>query len=192
MLFLKSSSAGPMIEKDIRRWIQICAPERSNYPIAENMLWLLIRYPEFRNVFYFRLGAYLSIPQRLLLVLTKLLYTPISTLKFFTCVAGPGLYVRYGLGTIVGAREIGENCWISQGVAIGYKDGNGGLPTIGNNVYIGAGSKILGPVNIGDNVIVGANSVVIKDVPANCTIAGIPARIIKKDGAKISNAFSPS
>lgn len=156
------------------------------------MLWLLIHYSEFRNIFYFRLGTYQSIPGRLLLELTRLLYTPISTLKIFMSGAGPGLYVRYGVGTIIGARGIGENCWISQGVTIGYKDENSGLPLIGNNVFIGAGSKILGPVTIEDNVIVGANSVVIEDVPANCTVAGIPARIIKQDGKKIQNPFSLS
>lgn len=178
MLLYKNSAAASLIEKDIARWIQIRAPERAGLEIADNLIWLLKRYPEFRNIFYFRLGKYISFPGRFLLFLTRFFYKPASTLRFFMPVIGAGLYICYGFGTII-AGEIGENCTIGQGVAIGYKDGSSGVPTIGNNVFIGAGSKILGRVHIGDNVIIGANSVVIKDIPSNCTAAGVPARIIK-------------
>jgi serine O-acetyltransferase len=98
---------------------------------------------------------------------------------------GPGFFIRNGFGTIIEAREIGENCLVEQMVTIGHKDGNTGVPSLGNNVYIGAGSKILGPVIIGDNVIIGANAIVTKSVPANCTVAGVPARIIRRDGIKL-------
>lgn len=70
-------------------------------------------------------------------------------------------------------------------MTIGYKNGSDGLPVIGNNVFIGAGSKILGPVVIGDNVTIGANAIVIKNVPANCTVAGVPARIVKRNGVRV-------
>lgn len=70
---------------------------------------------------------------------------------------------------------------IGQGVTIGGKSGWYEVPVIGDNVEINAGARVLGPVRIGNNVIIGANSVVVKDVPDNCVVAGIPARIIRKD-----------
>lgn len=75
---------------------------------------------------------------------------------------------------------IGEDCIIAQCVTVGGQGaGNKGVPKIGNNVYIGAGAKILGDIEVGDNVIIGANSVVIKDIPNNAIVAGVPAKIIR-------------
>lgn len=68
---------------------------------------------------------------------------------------------------------------IGQGVTIGGKSGWYEVPVIGDNVHINAGAKIIGPVRIGDNVEIGANAVVVKDVPSNCVVAGIPARILR-------------
>ncbi|WP_305848820.1 serine O-acetyltransferase [Microcystis aeruginosa] len=100
-----------------------------------------------------------------------------------SCSIGKGLFIQHGFSTIVMA-DLGDNCWINQQVTIGYKD-KSGRPKIGNNVRITAGAKVLGNITIGDNVTVGANSVVVKDVPANCVVVGIPARIIKRDGVKV-------
>ncbi|MBK9925977.1 MAG: hypothetical protein IPP66_11895 [Anaerolineales bacterium] len=107
-----------------------------------------------------------------------------------TCKHWSRFFSRTGFGTVIGAEKIGENCWVNTGVAIGYKDDKGGMPVIGNNVYIGAGAKILGPIIIGDNVIVGANAVITKNVPSNCTVAGVPAKIIKRDGVKVKESLS--
>lgn len=74
---------------------------------------------------------------------------------------------------------MGENCIISSGCVLGNKTGSFDGPTIGNNVEIAIGAKVIGPITIGDNVIVAPNSVVVKDVPANCIVSGIPAKIIK-------------
>lgn len=74
---------------------------------------------------------------------------------------------------------IGRNCMIGQGVTIGGKSRWYEVPVLGDNVYVSAGARILGPVVIGDNVIIGANAVVVKDVPSNCIVAGVPAKIIK-------------
>jgi serine O-acetyltransferase len=79
---------------------------------------------------------------------------------------------------------IGKNCLIGQGVTIGGKSGWYEVPIIGDNVQINAGAKIIGPVRIGDNVEVGANCVVVKDVPSNCVVAGVPARIIRSNMLK--------
>ena len=96
---------------------------------------------------------------------------PISTI-------GPGFYIGH-YGCIFIRGEIGRNCSISQGVTFGSKGAgmSNGWPVIGDNVYIGAGAKVIGSVKIADNVVVGANAVVTKSVPANSLAVGIPAII---------------
>jgi serine O-acetyltransferase len=85
-----------------------------------------------------------------------------------------------GLGIVIhGSTQIGDDVVIAQNVTIAGK--NGGVPTIGNNVYVGAGAKILGGVTVGTGSIVGANAVVVKDVPARSMVAGVPARIIREN-----------
>lgn len=85
-----------------------------------------------------------------------------------------------GIGVVIHKESvIGDNCMLGQGITIGGRVDGGGVPKIGNNVYIGAGARILGGITIGDFVVIGVNAVVIKDVPDNCVIAGVPARIIR-------------
>jgi serine O-acetyltransferase len=123
---------------------------------------------EYRSVFYFRTG----IPGRMLAILCPRL----SSLYLDTDTKiGPGLFILHGDGTHVAADAIGANCWISQQVAIGYMHDD--RPTIGNNVTINSGAKVLGKVSVGDNATIGANSVVIMDVPANATVLGVPATV---------------
>lgn len=96
---------------------------------------------------------------------------------------GKGLFIDHGMGVVIGeTAEVGDNVVMYHGVTLGGTGKEKGKrhPIIGNNVLIGCGAKILGPVNIGDNSKVGANAVVLKDVPANATAVGIPARIIEK------------
>jgi serine O-acetyltransferase len=100
-----------------------------------------------------------------------------------SCNIGPGLFIQHGFSTIIMA-DMGENCWINQQVTIGYKDKNS-RPTLGNKVRITAGAKVIGDVKIGDNVTVGANAVVVKNVPDNCVVVGVPAYIVKKNGVKV-------
>ena len=93
-----------------------------------------------------------------------------------TC--GKGLQIwHYGYLIINSAVRIGDNVTLYPGVEIGEKDG--GCPTIGDNVFIGAGAKIFGPIKIGNNVTIAANAVVVKDVPDNAVVGGVPAKIIK-------------
>ena len=95
---------------------------------------------------------------------------------------GKGFYIGHFGGIIVHSdASIGENFSIGPGVVIGTRGlGNIGVPQIGNNVYIGVGSKVLGKIKIGNNVKIGANAVVIEDVPDNATVVGIPARILER------------
>lgn len=87
-----------------------------------------------------------------------------------------------GIAVVMHSRTvIGKNCMIGQCITIGGKSGWYEVLVIGNNVHISAGAKIIGPVRIGNNVEIGANSVVVKDVPSNCVVAGIPARILRSN-----------
>jgi serine O-acetyltransferase len=102
------------------------------------------------------------------------------------CEIGPGIFFPHPSGTVIGAWRIGRNVTILQGVTLGAKKMDLGFdsrlrPEIGNNVTLGAGSKILGGIHIGDNVTVGANSVVVNSVDAGCTVVGIPARKISRE-----------
>ena len=98
-----------------------------------------------------------------------------------SCQIGGGTKFGYvGIAVVMHGRTvIGKNCMIGQGVTIGGKSGWYEVPVIGDNVHINAGAKIIGPVRIGNNVEIGANCVVVKDVPSNCVVAGIPAHILK-------------
>jgi serine O-acetyltransferase len=95
---------------------------------------------------------------------------------------GSGLFFPHPQCIVIGKTKMGDNCTVYQGVTIGaklpfHKD----YPNIGNDVYIGAGSTILGDVTIGDNVTIGAKSVILKDIPDNSVVVGNPAKIIKKN-----------
>ncbi len=100
-----------------------------------------------------------------------------------SCEIGKGSkFGYYGMAVVIHARaEIGKNCVIGTCVTIGGKSGWHEVPTIGDNVHIASGAKILGPVRRGNNVYIGANAVVTKDVPDNCVVAGIPAKILAKN-----------
>lgn len=97
---------------------------------------------------------------------------------------GGGLLMPHPNGIVIHPdAEIGVNCLIFQQVTIGSVEGKPGAPRLGIHVDIGAGARILGPVHIGDHVVIGANAVVLTDIPAHTTAAGIPAKILKrKDG----------
>jgi serine O-acetyltransferase len=99
------------------------------------------------------------------------------------CEIGPGIFFPHTSGTVIGARRLGSNVTVYQGVTLGAKQLDMNFdpelrPEVGNNVVLGSGSKILGGIQIGDNVVVGANSVVVHSAKSNTTVIGIPARIM--------------
>ena len=99
---------------------------------------------------------------------------------------GKNLFIDHGMGVVIGeTTEIGDNCTIYHGVTLGGtgKDVGKRHPTLGDNVLIGAGAKVLGPVYIGDNVRIGAGSVVLKNIPANATAVGVPAEVVRVNSA---------
>ena len=98
---------------------------------------------------------------------------------------GKGFFIDHGNGVVIGETTIiGDNVTIYQGVTLGGtgKDTGKRHPTIGNNVTIGAGAKVLGPFTVGDNSKIGASAVVLKEVPPNCTVVGNPGRIVRRKG----------
>lgn len=101
---------------------------------------------------------------------------------------GRGLFIDHGMGVVVGETAVvGDNVLLYQGVTLGGTGIQKGKrhPTVGDNVVIGAGAKVLGDIKIGDNSYIGANAVVIRDVPPNSTVVGVPGRITRQDGKKI-------
>jgi serine O-acetyltransferase len=99
---------------------------------------------------------------------------------------GPGLYIGHFGGIIINSQAvIGKNCNISHGVTIGManRGTKRGVASIGDNVYIGPGAKIVGAVKIGNNVAIGANCVVTKDMPDNAVVVGVPGKIISLEGS---------
>ena len=107
---------------------------------------------------------------------------------------GRRLVIDHGTGIVIGATtEIGDDCLIYQGVTLG---GTGVMqgkrhPTLGNNVMVGSGAKVLGPIKIGDNARVAANSVVLREVPDNSTVVGVPGRVVRINGEKTDHIHTP-
>jgi serine O-acetyltransferase len=175
------STKKEVILVDVRRWAKIVNLS-GNYDLV-NLLYLLYRYPEFRTLYYYRIkkGNFIGL---IFMHIIKAFYKECPSLFLYCDNIGSGLFIQHGFSTIVSAESIGDNCWINQQVTIGYSSKKD-CPTIGNNVTINAGAKLIGKVTINDNVIVGANAVVVKDVPSNCVVVGVPAYIIKKNGVKV-------
>jgi serine O-acetyltransferase len=98
---------------------------------------------------------------------------------------GPGFFIDHGNGVVIGETAVvGRNCILFHQVTLGGTGKSSGKrhPTLLDNVVVGTGAKILGDITIGNNVYIGANSVVLQDVPDNCTVVGIPGRIVRQDG----------
>lgn len=94
-------------------------------------------------------------------------------------VVGPGLYIAHKGGIIINCKSMGNHCVVSSGVVCGNKNTYDSIPVIGNNVELTLGCKVIGKVEIGDNCIVAPNSVVVKSIPANTVVSGVPAVVIK-------------
>lgn len=143
-----------------------------------SFVFLLFMFPEFRSVFYWRLGKWAKyffwyLPGRANLEL----FTPSSKV-------GGGFYVGHGWSTVVNAKEIGRNFTVGQCSTIGSR--NGELPSIGNNVGCWAHSVVLGDVSIGDNSQIGSGSVVVKNVPAGSVVIPSKSNVIKINGERVN------
>ena len=141
--------------------------------------YLLVAYPEYRNVFYRRSGFWGRVMN---------VYMPGERTFFIRTQPenmGGGILVKHGHSPELNANSIGQNCCIFQNVTIGSNKTPKG-PTIGNNVVFGTGCIVLGDIHIGNNVNVGAGAVVTKDIPDNCTVVSKGSTIVKKDGVRVN------
>ena len=105
---------------------------------------------------------------------------------------GKGVFIDHGMGVVIGETAVvGDNCTIYQGVTLGGtgKDKGKRHPTIGSNVTIGSGAKVLGPFSVGDNSKIAANAVVLNEIPPNSTCVGVPARVVKRDNGRIKQPW---
>ena len=161
-------------------------------PAAKNRIEVFLLYPGFKAIRAYRKAHkhYLkghffrarAISQRALKK-TGIEIHPGATI-------GKNLFIDHGSGVVIGeTTEIGDNCTIYQGVTLGGTGKETGKrhPTLGSNVMVGAGARVLGPFKVGDNSKIAANAVVLSEVPPDCTAVGVPARIVKRDGIRVGD-----
>lgn len=173
-LFLLLAIRGTKIlRRESADWLKVL-PLPYSSSLFINSIELMSRFPEFRTILYYRYKINEFNPIRLIY--------PGQMMSISCPDVGEGLVIQHGFGTRIGCSKMGKNCQVWQGVTIGKS--RSGLeeprPVIGDNVKIYANSLVLGGITIGDNAIIGAASVVLKSVPANCTVVGNPARIVKQ------------
>ena len=173
-LYYKTAFNRVAMEEDFRRNIrQFLHKDQLNF---FTFCELLTFYVMVRNIFYARVAYRHHFYAKFLALFAR----PLPLLDISsTAEIGGGLIVQHGYGTIIAPRKIGKNCWVNQGVTIGYTNDDD-CPTLGDNVTVYAGAKILGDVHVGNNVVVAANAVVVKDVEDNCIVGGVPAKLIKR------------
>ena len=164
-----------LIEMDIARWNSI---NRIEFNMFESINWYMTYQKEFRNLIQHRLKN----PSRTCVAMihfaiARMLWKPLESLYIYTEDIGGGLYIQHGFATIITAKKIGENCRIYQQVTIGYKNGEC-PPVLEDNVSVTCGAKVLGDITMHTGSLAAAGSVVVKDVPENAIVAGVPARII--------------
>ncbi|MBI4638923.1 MAG: serine O-acetyltransferase [Candidatus Rokubacteria bacterium] len=174
----------PAVRGDIR-----AALERD--PAARSVLEVLFCYPGVHALALHRLAHRLW--QRRWLMLARFV-SHVS--RFLTGIEihpaarlGPGLFIDHGMGVVIGeTAEVGRNVTLLQGVTLGGTSlkREKRHPTLGDNVVVGAGAKVIGAITIGANSRIGAGSVVVRDVPPNSVVVGVPGRVTYKDGQKVS------
>lgn len=161
-----------------------------NDPAARTKLEVFLLYPCIHALFAYRIAHFLfkykcfflaRLISQISRFLTGIEIHPGATI-------GKGLFIDHGMGVVIGeTAEIGDDVMLYHGVTLGGtgKDKGKRHPTVGNNVTIGAGAKVLGPIKIGENAKIGSNAVVLKDVPSGATTVGIPARNIVRTQSTI-------
>jgi serine O-acetyltransferase len=169
-----------VIDADLQRWADLMwLTDRSRL-----LPRLLYAFPEFRAVYYHRLRAGNAAGALTGRVAARW-WKAVPGLDLGGTPIGPGLFISHGQATILSAEQIGANLQVHQGVTIGWDYRGDRRPIVGDNVFIGAGAKILGAVTVGDGARIGANAVVVCDVPAGATAVGIPARLVSANGRPI-------
>ena len=173
-LCILCSKQRPLIEMDVTRWCEI---DCLQFGFFQTVNWYLTHKKEFRNLLQHRLkypsDGFTAFAHY---AITRILWKPMESLYIYTKDIGGGLYIQHGFATIITAKKIGKNCRIYQQVTIGYKDGD--TPILEDNVSVACGAKVLGGITMHENSLAGAGAVVIKDVPRNAIVGGVPAKVI--------------
>jgi len=166
-------------------------------PAAKSIFEVILLYPGFHAIFFHRIAHWFY--NRKMFFIARLIS---QFSRFFTGIEihpgakiGKRLFIDHGMGVVIGeTAEIGDNCTIYHGVTLGGtgKDKGKRHPTIGNNVLISTGAKVLGPFKVGDNSRIGANAVVLSEVEPNTTVVGVPGRAVKRSNVKIASPVAPS
>lgn len=156
-------------------------------PAAKSKVEIMLNYPGLHAIWIQR-GITHKLYQKKHYALARFIS---QVARFFTQVEihpgaklGRRLFIDHGCGIVIGeTAELGDDVTLYQGVTLGGTGKENGKrhPTLGNNVVVGAGAKVLGSFTVGDNVKIGAGSVVLKAVPDNCTVVGIPGKVVRKD-----------
>jgi serine O-acetyltransferase len=154
-------------------------------PAARGVLGVILLYPGFHALINFRISHFFY---KIHFYFIARWISQLS--RFFTGIEihpgakiGKGLFIDHGMSVVIGeTAEIGDNCTLYHGCTLGGtgKDKGKRHPTLGNNVLVGAGAKILGPFKVGDNAMIGANAVVLNEVPDGATVVGVPGHVIMK------------
>lgn len=176
-----------LFREDLKRWVMPSQYADDAALTPRTILRLLWQHLPLRATLLFRIGHRLwelgvpGLPGWLQRVIYRRhgLEIPIAA------EIGPGLYIAHPNGTVLAAASIGRNVSVIADVVLGMRN-QWAFPTIGDEVFLGAGAKVLGDITVGDRAQIGANAVVIHDVPAGSTVVGIPGRVIKIDGERVS------
>ena len=169
---------------------------KRNDPAARSAAEILLLYNGLHATIHYRIAHWLHLHHM------RFLARWISQLsKFFTGIEihpgatiGRRLVIDHGTGIVIGeTAQIGDDCLLYQGVTLGGtgKDVGKRHPTLGNNVMVGSGAKVLGPFKVGDNARIAANAVVLWEVPANATVVGVPGHVVRLSGEKLDHIHTP-
>ena len=173
---------------DLRRDIRAV---RERDPAARSTLEVLLCYPGVHALAFHRLAHTMwrhgwTIPARFLSQVSRF----VTGIEIHPAAKlGPGLFIDHGMGVVIGeTAEVGENVTLLQGVTLGGTSlkREKRHPTLGNNVVVGAGAKIIGAFKIGDGSRIGAGSVVVREVPTNSVVVGVPGRVTYRDGQRVA------
>jgi len=158
-------------------------------PAATSFFQVLICYPSVRALFWHRISHRVNNRHPVIARLISQRARRKTGIEIHPgATIGRRVFIDHGMGVVIGeTAEIGNDVTLYQGVTLGGtgKDVGKRHPTVGNNVTIGAGAKVLGPFSVGDNSKIGAGSVVLKEVPPNSTVVGNPGRVVRKGDAKV-------
>jgi serine O-acetyltransferase len=172
--------------EDARRWI---APGQIS-PVApisvRTLLALLYRHMPLRAMAWFRFGSWCKHKRLPFLpgYVQRQIYSRYGLEISAGADIGGGLYIAHPIGTVISVKRMGRNCSIIAAVTIGMRN-EWKFPEIGDDVFIGAGARVLGGIKVGNHAAIGANAVVIHDVAEGVTVVGIPAKAIQSNGVRV-------